>query len=101
MYRYKITIETLPHEPTEKPDDHQECVFEAKNHDDVLAIIAAVRTKEIADEDSSAALALGLKLLSEVVLARRTETLFADIWPPLQEFTRRLKAVRPAERIKT
>lgn len=101
MYRYRVRIEPLLSHSTQAPEDHNECVFEIDNHDDILAIVEAVRAKRIVDQGSSAALAVGLKLFSEVVLQHRKEAPFAEIWPDLQKFIKNLKAMPSAERIET
>jgi hypothetical protein len=97
MYRYRVTVEALHGKTSERPDEHQIAKFEAQNHDDLFAIVDAVRAKQIVDEDTSAALAIGLKLFSEVALEHRHKALFAEIWPALQHFIRDLKAIPPVE----
>jgi hypothetical protein len=67
--------------------------FEVSNHDDLLWIIEAVRTKQILDKDKSAALAVGLKLFSEVVLEKRRDPLFAPMVEPLRAFIKEFKKV--------
>ena len=66
--------------------------FNAANHDDIFEIIARVRAAGVFDEDSAAALALGMKLFSEVMLAHRDDPLFAGIAPAYREFIGQFKA---------
>ena len=65
--------------------------FEAENHDDLFKIVEAVRAKELLNVDKSAALAIGLKLLSEVILEKRRDPLFAPLSEPIRNFVNNLK----------
>lgn len=67
--------------------------FEADNHDDLFKIIEAIRAKELLDADKSAALAIGLKLFSEVVLEKRRDPLFAPLSEPIRNFIQQLKGL--------
>ena len=67
MHKYRVTIQERG-EADEQERERRSLHFDADNHDDLFQIISAVRSKKIFDHDKSAALATGLKLLSEVVL---------------------------------
>lgn len=97
MFNYKITVEALSEAASEEPTGPQMIEFGAKNHDDLFKIVEAVRAKKILDDDASAALAIGLKLFSEVVLQHRKDPLFSEMQQALQKFTLQLKAVPAAE----
>jgi DNA-binding PadR family transcriptional regulator len=56
--------------------------FRAGNHDDIFSIVARLRGSRQFDSDTSAQLALGLKLFSEVMLKNRKHPLFEDISRP-------------------
>ena len=57
-------------------------------------LILLFRQSSGLDADSSAALAVGLKLLGQVVLEHKTEPPFAALLSPLREFITALKARR-------
>jgi hypothetical protein len=65
--------------------------FQAANHDDLFEIIARVRAAGVFEHDEAAALALGMKLFSEVMLAHRNDPLFAGIAPAYREFIGQFK----------
>lgn len=67
-------------------------IFQAQNHDDLLAIAARLRAGTALAEDEANALAIGLKLFGGVLLAHRREPLFASIQPSMQAFIGQLKA---------
>lgn len=67
--------------------------FESACHDDMLAIVERLRGLGHFENDEAAALAVGLKLLGEVVLAHRKDPLFAPLAEDaLGDFIKRLKA---------
>ena len=93
MYTYRITVESLgnPAQPTAL--EVGSTTFQVTNHDDLLKIVDSVRAKDLLDSEKSAALAIGLKLFSEIVLEKRLDPLFAPLLDPLHAFIKRLKAV--------
>ncbi|KAF1038572.1 MAG: hypothetical protein GAK35_03754 [Herbaspirillum frisingense] len=96
-HRYRITLEHLA-TASEGQAQHAPVSFEAGNHDDIFAIIGKVRGNGQFDADTSAQLALGLKLLSEVMLKNRKHPLFDEIQPAMRDFIGKLKSQgRPAE----
>ena len=68
--------------------------FEVSIHDNMFHIVEAVRSKRLVDHDKSAALAIGLKLLSEVALEKRQDPLFAPPHNSLRRFIPQLKAIK-------
>lgn len=72
-------------------DGGRELAFQHLNHDDILDIAERMRSRLALGDDDSAALAVGLKLLSEAVMMRRDRPPFAELWPALAAFTRALK----------
>jgi hypothetical protein len=71
--------------------------FEAANHDDIVAIVQRVRANAGLEPDDAASVAIGLKLLGEVVLKQKDNALFDPLRPAIREFVGRLKALnRPA-----
>jgi hypothetical protein len=66
--------------------------FEAASHDDLIDIMGRVcRIDRFAPAEAHA-LALGVKLLSGVMLAHRTDPLFATLQPEVRAFIGNLKA---------
>ena len=91
MYSYRITVESLGNLALPTAPKGGTATFEIQNHDDLLKIMESVRGKELVDPDKSAALAIGLKLLSEIVLEKRNDPMFVPLLEPLHAFIKRLK----------
>ena len=94
MYLYRITLESLGTTAEPKVLGDASTQFQVPNHDDLFKIIESVRSKELLDANKSAALAIGLKLFSEIVLENRHDPLFAPLVDPLRSFIQALKAVQ-------
>jgi hypothetical protein len=90
QHTYRITVEHLA-DAKGAPVSSAPLVFGARNHDDLLAIVARVRSGSRLDADDSAAMILGLKLLGEIVLEHREEPPFIGLRPALGEFIKALK----------
>jgi hypothetical protein len=95
-HHYRITLEHLA-TASEGQIQHAPLQFEAGNHDDIFNIIERQRAKGHFDADTSAALGLGLKLFTEVMLKQRKHPLFADINQPMREFIGKLKTLAPLD----
>jgi hypothetical protein len=95
-HHYRITLEHLA-TATEGQEQHAPLQFEVGNHDDIFNIIERQRAKGHFDADTSAALGLGLKLFTEVMLKQRKHPLFADINQPMRDFIGKLKTLAPLE----
>lgn len=95
-HRYRIRIEEVPPSGSEEsagsvsPSDTLS--FEVNQHDDLLGIVARVRTAAAFPDADAAALAVGLKLFTGVMLLHRKDPLFADVQPVLRAFIGNLKA---------
>jgi hypothetical protein len=89
-YRYRITVEALT-DASGEPVKGRTLIFEAMNHDDILAIVGRLRDRLPFDGVTVASLGVGLKLFSEVVLMHRSDPIFAKIRPALNEFIGELK----------
>lgn len=89
-HRYRVTIEHLgtPRDGMEKQD---ELVFEAVNHDEIIGIVQRIRASGHYSADEAAALGIGLKLFSEVMLKRRDDPLFQALRPAMSSFIGGLK----------
>lgn len=96
-HRYRITLEHLATAAQGQPQ-HPPLSFEAGNHDDIFAIVERIRGNDQFDAETSAQLALGLKLFSEVMLKNRKHPLFEEIQPAIRDFIGKLKSQgRPAQ----
>jgi len=84
-HNYRVTLEYLGGKHA-GAESHAPIRFEAGNHDDLFAIIERAKAAKLADENETAALALGLKLFGEVLLKHRKDPLFADLQPAFLEF---------------
>ena len=91
-HRYRITLEHIG-TPKEGTELHPPLTFEAANHDDLFPIIQRSQDKALFDPETATALALGLKLFSEVMLKNRQHPLFADIRDPMRAFIGKFKSV--------
>jgi len=88
MPRFRITVEALS--PDTKAEPLQ---FEVANHDDILAIARRMNGRFDLDEESNSALAIGMKLLGEIVLKHRNTEPFSTLRPALSDFNKAVKAV--------
>ena len=68
--------------------------FAHSNHDDIASIVARLRASTGLPDDQAAALGVGLKLLSAVVMEHRRDPLFSGIHAALGDFIGALKARR-------
>ena len=94
MHRHRITVESLEANGSTGAATGTSLNFEVCNHDNMFHIVEAVRSKRLVDHDKSAALAIGLKLLSEVALEKRQDPLFAPPHNSLRRFIPQLKAIK-------
>jgi len=87
---YRVTVEHVE-DAKGNAVEAPPLTFEVRNHDDLFPIVARMRTRPIFEPDEAAALAIGLKLLGEVMLRHREHELFAPLRPHYTEFIKRLK----------
>ena len=88
-HQYRITLEYTGGKKDADPP--APLSFEVGNHDDIFEIIARVRGAGRFEHDEAAALALGMKLFSEVMLAHRDEPLFAPIAAAYRDYITQFK----------
>lgn len=88
-HQYRITLEYAGGKKAADPPGPLS--FEAGNHDDIFEIIERVRGSRLFEDDEAAALALGMKLFSEVMLAHRDEPLFAPIAAAYRDYITQFK----------
>ena len=96
-HQYRITLEYLGGKHA-RPERHVPLTFEAGNHDDLFQIIQNVRASQLYDQDTAAALALGMKLFGEVMLQHGKDPMFAPLVVAYREyigtFKQRMQAAR-------
>lgn len=90
-HEYRITLEYAGGKHA-GPALHPPLTFNAGNHDDLFDIIENVRRAGLFDPDTAAALVLGMKLFSEVMLAHRKDPLFAPIAAAYRDYIGEFKA---------
>ncbi|MDR3221935.1 MAG: DUF3861 domain-containing protein [Candidatus Accumulibacter sp.] len=91
QYRYRITVE--PMTPTEEvpAGPSTPLRFESASHEEILERVQRSRQWGEFDEDSAAALTVGVKLLGGVMLQNREHPLFEAFHPHFGQFMKRLK----------
>jgi uncharacterized protein DUF3861 len=91
QHLYRITVEHLA-DAQGRPSPYGEPLsFEVGNHDDIFAIVERMRRRGDFDDTASTALAVGLKLFSEVMLENRSHPRFQSFVPHFSEFMKSLK----------
>lgn len=91
QHRYRVTLDHLADAKGEPSTYDAPLRFEVGNHDDVFAIVERMRTRNDLAPDAATALAVGLKLFSEVMLEHRGHPLFAEFAPHFRDFMKTLK----------
>lgn len=89
-HTYRITLEYTGGK-AEGPDAPAPLSFTAANHDNLFEIVERVRRSGRFDQDTAAALAVGMKLFSEVLLQHRDDPLFGPIAGAYREFIGQFK----------
>lgn len=88
-HRYAVQVAAL--NSTDDKSEPQKLQFEFESHDDLMEIVAKNQQKGIFSDEEAKAFSLGIKLFSGVMLANRTNPLFADFAPHFGEFMKKLK----------
>ena len=91
QHQYRITVEHLSMPDGTASPHAAPLVFEVGNHDDILHIVERLSARSDLASLNPAALAVGLKLFGEVMLAHRDHPLFASLRPHFGEFMKALK----------
>lgn len=87
---YKVTVEHVE-DMKGNATGAAPLVFEARNHDDLLKIVEAMKGKMALGEGDSTAFAIGLKLFGEVMLKNKDNELFQQFKPHLFELIKEIK----------
>lgn len=91
-HHYRITLTPVGNDPSASPEAADPLVFMHENHDDLKLIVERARQTSGLDPDAAAAMAVGLKLLAEVMLKQRGNPLFDVLRDPIREFIQSLKS---------
>ncbi len=91
---YTITVQ--PTDAAGMPGAMAPLTFGISNHDDLFAILTKVEASAPVPPTEAAEFVIGLKLLLEVMIRHRQDALFADLWPHMSDFVKRLKATAPS-----
>lgn len=91
-HRYRVTLEHLQAAREGQPLQPNPLTFETVNHDELFGIVEKVSQKVALDADEVTSLAIGLKLLSEVILRHKNEAPFTDMWPSMVDVISRIKS---------
>lgn len=89
-HHYRVSVEAA--DASGQLDSARRLVFHASCHDDILQIVERARERGMLPPDEAAAMAVGLKLLGEVVLSHRNEALFSELCGHLGAFIKKLKS---------
>lgn len=92
-YSYQITVTPLTDMARGEPNVIEPLTFTHTNHDDLIVVVGRVRKSSGLDSDAAAATAVGLKLLSEVMLKHKGNSLFDPLRSGVREFIQNLKAL--------
>ncbi|HEY0064695.1 MAG TPA: DUF3861 domain-containing protein [Telluria sp.] len=95
QHTYRITVEHLSDAKGQPSTYEAPLQFEVGNHDDLFSIVERMRQRQEFDCATNTALAVGLKLFSEVMLEHRESALFADLLPHFSAFMKKLKSTAP------
>lgn len=90
---YTITIQ--PNDGSGTRTGVAPLTFEIVNHDDLFAILSRIEANAAVPPAEAAEFVFGLKLFLEVLIRHRKDALFAELWSPMSDFVKRLKALGP------
>lgn len=90
-YTYEVALNLLRDRDGLPPREPAELSFLHVNHDDVIAIVERIRGSSGLEPNDAAAVAVGLKLLSEVMVREKTNALFDPLRGAMREFIIKLK----------
>jgi len=88
---YTITVQSTDSSGT--PTDVPPFKFNISNHDDLFVILNKIESIEAVPIAEAPEFVFGLKLLLEVMIRHRKDALFAELWPHMSDFMKRLKAL--------
>ena len=92
-YTYKVSLKLLRGRDGLPPREPAALSFQHVNHDDVIAIVERMRGNSGLNPDAAAAVTVGLKLLAEVMVREKNNTLFDPLRDAMREFIGKLKSL--------
>lgn len=92
-YTYEVSLNLLRGRDGLPPQQPATLSFEHANHDDVIAIVERMQSATGLAPDAAAAVALGLKLLGEVMVREKNNALFDPLRGAMREFIGKLKSL--------
>lgn len=84
-HEYTICVKSL------SAETNKELLFTARSHDDLFTIVERARHRVDLNENDATCLAIGFKLLGNIVLENRKDPLFTDLGQALHAFVSQLK----------
>lgn len=90
-YTYEISLKLVRTRDGSVPTDPASLTFEHVSHDDILGIVERMRHNSGLGTDASAAVAVGTKLLGDVMIRDKKNRLFDPLRARLHEFIASLK----------
>ena len=91
QHEYQITVKHIADAKGNPSTYDDDLIFTAYNHDDIFKILEYLKQKELTDENSMKSFAVGLKLMSEILLENKEIPLFKECLPHFIEFIKSLK----------
>ncbi|MEN3929587.1 DUF3861 domain-containing protein [Microvirga sp. W0021] len=88
---YKITVEQQ-HDKDGNAVSGKQIAFNARNHDDLLFVVEKIKGLNIANAEDSTAMAVGLKLFTEIVLENKNEPVFKELFPLVRDIMQHIKS---------
>lgn len=95
-YTYQVSLNLLRGRDGAPPPAPTTLSFEHVNHDDLFAIVARMRESTGLAPDAAAEAAIGLKLLSAVMIREKRNPLFNPLRDGVREFILKLKGLPPS-----
>ncbi len=87
---YKVSIERIE-DIKGNAVSESALIFHTKNHDDIKKIVEKMQSKSIFDSSDTTSLAVGVKLLGEVMLKNKDHELFKAFFPHFKTFMQNIK----------
>ncbi|MFT2214852.1 DUF3861 family protein [Rhizobium giardinii] len=97
-YTYEVSVRLVRGRDGHAPDKPASVTFEHNNHDDIIAIVDRMRGNSGLAPEAAAAVAVGTKLLGEVMLKEKHNPLFNPLRAGFHAFIAALKNTPATER---
>ncbi len=88
---YRVSIDQLQDKDEQATQDEEPICFNFESHDDLKQIIARANKIEGLSEQETQSLAIGIKMLGELMLENRKHPLFEDFSRHFGHFMKTLK----------